>query len=232
MKPRYLLLLVGCFPLLSFAAMPVIDVSNLVQTTATVNQLKTQYETLLNQYQQLKDQYQSITGQYGWGKLKNTLQDLKAVRQWGADNWQAALDGMAGGNAERFAELIKQYQKAHIHLSADSYAKGRDTALAQEYDQAIKVNQAAHTQATYELDQINQHLQSLYELGQAVESNSNSGLKSAVDLNSRIAMQLGYLQVEQIRMQALMNQQLNQAQSSQISELTEAAEFNQAGVES
>ena len=81
--------------------------------------------------------------------------------------------------------------------------------------------------ATYEFDQINKHMQNLQELSQEIEKAPN--IKSAMDLNSRIEIELADIQVEELRMQTLMNQQKAQQQSTQIAQESEASQFNQAG---
>ncbi len=226
-------LLIGfaCWALQDNATIPVVDFANITQTATVVSQLRTQYQTLMNQYTTLKQQYQSIVGNYGWGAFQNDLSELQKVREWAPAHWQDALQGLSGGNPQRYQQLLKQYVSAHIIMAQTDYAKGADTALAQRYHNQVNSARASATQASYAFNNINTHLKTLYSLGQAIENaHKNHNLKSAVDLNSRIELEIGYISVAELRMQALLNEQLAESQSGRIAQETEAARFNQGGV--
>ncbi|OGT30629.1 MAG: hypothetical protein A3E87_06615 [Gammaproteobacteria bacterium RIFCSPHIGHO2_12_FULL_35_23] len=225
-----LLLSMNIFFTPALAMMPVIDVGEIVKTTEVINQLNGQYQSLQNQYHQLKAQYQSITGNYGWGNFENSLNELQQDREWSATDWQSALQGIAGGNAARYHQLLQQYQQANYSMNQETYAKGTDANLAQAYENQVATNQTSATQASYEFENINSHLTSLYKLGQEIEdSQKNSDLKSSMDLNSRIELEVGYIEVEELHMQTVLNEQTASIQASQIATENEAAEYNQAG---
>lgn len=194
------------------------------------NSMKTQASELKNQYSQMKEQYQSITGNYGWGNWKNSLSNLKQDHEWAASDWKSALSGMSGGNSQRYQQLLSQYKKNHLVMSSTKYAKGSDSNLSKSYQNQVQTNQASATTATYEFNDINNHLKTLYSLGQQIENaKKNNDLKSAVDLNSRIELEIAYISIEELRMQTLLNQQTAQVQSSKISLESEASQYNQAG---
>lgn len=201
------------------ANLPVIDVGDIAQNVKEVAQLK-------NQYNQMKQQYSSITGKYGWGNWKNGASDLNQ-REWAPSDWKSALAGMSGGNPGRYKELLNQYKQSHQTMSKDQFAKGSDQSLAASYQNQVQTNQASSVSATYEFNDINKHLQTLQQLGQQIEKAPN--LKSAIDLNSRIQLEVAYVSIEELRMQTVLNQQTSQAQASQIAQENEAAKFNQAG---
>src|SRR3990167_934435 len=222
---------------ISSAMMPVIDIGEIVKTTEMIQQLdqqyqelKDQYETMQDQYNQLKQQYSSITGNYGWGSWNNTLDNLQQQREWAASDWQSALKGMSGGNAARYKELLEQYKESNATMSQENYAKGSDQNLSKSYENEVQTNQASATTATYEFNDINNHLQNLYQLGQQIENaQKNNDLKSAVDLNSRVQLEVGYIAIEELKMSTIMNQQMAQMQSSKIALENEASQYNQAG---
>ena len=222
---------------ISSAMMPVIDIGEIVKTTEMIQQLdqqyqelKDQYETMQDQYNQLKQQYSSITGNYGWGSWNNTLDNLQQQREWAASDWQSALKGMSGGNAARYQQLLEQYKESNATMSQENYAKGSDQNLSKSYENEVQTNQASATTATYEFNDINNHLQNLYQLGQQIENaQKNNDLKSAVDLNSRVQLEVGYIAIEELKMSTIMNQQMAQMQSSKIALENEASQYNQAG---
>ncbi len=218
-------------------AMLVEDPTEWAKTLEVLHQLSTQYEILqrqynmvTNQFNQLKQQYGAITGNYGWGNLHNSLSDLEHEREFTASKWHDALNGLSGGNPARFNQLLSLYKQSHRTLDTNVYAKGADKQLAVMYQNEVKTNQASATTATYEFNDINKHLKMLYDLGQQIEnSKKNNDLKSAIDLNSRINLEIGYINAEEVRMTTILNQQLAQLQASRIALESEASQFNQAG---
>lgn len=204
----------------------VFDPQNYAENVAEVTSMSKQYETLKEQYDQMQQQYHSITGNYGWGNWNNGASDL-SKREWAPSNWHSALEGMSGGNPERYQELFSQYKQNHQTMSKDQFAKGSDQNLATSYQNQVQTNQASATSATYEFNDINKHLQHLQQLGKQIELANN--LKSAMDLNSRVQLEVAYISIEELRMQTVLNQQMAQSQASKIAEENEAAQFNQAG---
>ena len=217
--------------------LPVVDAGEIAKTFEVIKQLSTQYKLLKDQYDsmqqqvgQMQKQYSSITGNYGWGSWNNSMSDLQQKREWAPNDWQSSLKGLSGGNAARYQQLLSQYKKNHRTLTKVQYTKGADASLSRSYQNQVKTNQAAGTMATYEFNDINAHLQTLYNLGKQIENaHQNNDLKSAIDLNSRIQLEVAYLSMEELRMQTLINQQIAQMQSSTIVMEGEAAQFNQAG---
>ncbi len=205
------------------------DPTEWAHTIDVYNQLQKQYDTLKDQYNTLQQQYNAMTGQYGWGNWQNSASDLTQGREWAASDWQSALQGLAGGNPERYKELLAQYQQNHPTVDPNTYAKGTDPSLSKSYQGQVQTNQASGTMATYEFNAINTHLQMLQQLGQQLETKQNSDTKSAIDLNSRIQLEVAFISIEELRMQALMNQQVAQLQSATIQQESEASLYNQAG---
>ena len=212
----------------SFAFWPVIDPTEIARTETVIKSLSIQYDTLRQQYEQMQKQYAAMTGNYGWGSWNNSAADLKE-RKWSPSEWTSALNGMAGGNPERYQELLREYQSMNASMSESDYAKGTDQTLAKSYQNQVKTTQTSYATATYEFNDINRHLQNLYDLSQQIEDKKNSDMKSAMDLNSRIQIESSYIAMEEVKMSTLLNQQMAQAQSHQISDENEASQFNQAG---
>lgn len=213
----------------TYATMPVIDYTAILQMLKEFEQLKEQYKMISNQYDQMKTQYSSITGLRGMGNWENSLDELKNKREWAASDWQSALKGMSGGNPERYQQLLDQYKSEHAAMNASDYAKGSDDGLSKSYQNEVETNQASATTTSYEFNDINQHLQTLYDLGQQIENQKNKDLKASMDLNSRVQLEVGYISTEELRMQTILNQQMAELQSAKIETENEASQFNQAG---
>ena len=209
-----------------YASGIVFDPTNYAENFATATSLAKQYITLKKQYTQMHQQYNSITGNYGWGNWQNGSSDL-TQREWAPGDWHSALQGMSGGNPGRYDELVAEYKKSHQNMGSDQFAKGSDHALTASYKNQVQTNQASSVSATYEFNDINTHLKTLQQLGKQIETAKN--LKSAMDLNSRIQLEVAYVSIEELRMQTVLNQQMAQSQASKIAQENEAAQFNQAG---
>ncbi len=153
-----------------------------------------------------------MTGSYGMGKLNNSLSELKA-RQYSPDSWKDALKVQAGGVNNRYRELVRDYEKNHPDVADKSGLNGLGNNKDEEgrvknFRDGRAVNRAVSVQATYAYDNINKHLKNIYELSEKIDKTDNE--KAATDLNSRMMAEIGYLQAEQIKQQALQNQQVSE----------------------
>ncbi|NCX93492.1 MAG: hypothetical protein EBX40_02305 [Gammaproteobacteria bacterium] len=212
----------------AFGTLPVIDASSILETKAVLSQLETQYKTLLDQYQQIKNQYAAMIGHTQIGFFENDTV-AEAKREWMAADWQDALNEEAGGNPSRYAELLAEYKNQHENLSDADYEKGASPALAKSYRIQAQTNRVSGVGAAYEFNDINSHLKTLQALGEAIEGDKNPSLKSAIDLNARITLEVGFIEAEELRMQTLLNQQQAELQASQLTAEAEASRFNHAG---
>jgi type IV secretion system protein VirB5 len=171
-----------------------------------------------------EDQLDAITRNYGYGDILNSDDDLEK-REWSADTWDDALQGLSGGNSDRYQELLNSYQQDHPSLEHDEVAKGSTEVYATDYQQMVNTNQAANVHASYAFEEVNKHLETINELSKKIEEAENT--KAIADLTARINAEIAYLQVEQIKAISVMNEQLAQGQASEIVNRSEASKFNQ-----
>lgn len=223
----------GLFFILTFqsvrADMPVIDFATIAKLTQEIGQLKKEYNLLNDTYenaksqlQQTKQLVQDIEGNYGFGHLFNEQKDL-LERQWSPKTWQDALQGLSGGNSQRYQQLLENYKQNNSTLSLEEYKKGASSSRAAIYQKEVETNRAASVTASYAFDDIQQHLQKVHDLSYKIEEAPNS--KAATDLNSRLVAEVAYIQIQELKMQAVLNQQMAQQSSSQITTATELAKF-------
>lgn len=237
-------LLIGLIPTVQVhATMPVVDWSAIFQMTKQLKEMQRQYQVLNSTYrnttQQLqngqsilnnaKSQLQSTkdlinknSGHYGFGNLKNGIDDLKN-QQWSADSWADALKGKTKNNSVQYSQLLKSYQSNHKTLSQDDFQKGASIETAKSYQHSVEVNQAAGVQSAYAFNEVNKSLERIHQLSQKIEKADNT--KAAVDLNSRLLTEVAYLQTQNLKAQSLINQQLAQKQSLELSERAKASQY-------
>ncbi len=188
-----------------WAMLPVIDVD-------AISQLADQYQQL-QQINQINQQIQQYThnlvadaeGHYGMGDLMNSLSELKE-QQYSPDTWEQAVQGLSGNQNEDYQTLWTNYTQSHPYPSQEEFASGSDDSQAELFQQQTASNQASAVTATYAFNQVNQELQKIHDLSDHIDTTVNT--KAALDLNSRIAVELAYIQMQSLKMETIMNQQL------------------------
>lgn|SRR3989338_5693902 len=215
----------------TFAMLPVVDFGAIANLIKEFEQLKAQYDLLRQTYENAKAQLNSAKelvrdaeGHSGYGDILNSEQALQN-RAWSPDDWDSALKGLAGGNAERYHDLVKEYEDNHPSLTQDQYEKGTNAADAAIYENQIQNNKAATVTATYAFNDIKTQLNNIHELSQNIEKAGNE--KAAIDLNTRMQTEIAYTQVQILKQMALMNEQMASTRAHRIQYESEEAKFNQ-----
>ena len=188
-----------------------IHIGYMVQEIASLkqqyDQLVDQVKTAKSQLSNGKEQLKNITGNYGMGSLQNSTQDLEN-RKWTASSWQDTLKGIAGGNADRYNKLLEEYKKNHVVVNDDQFRQFRSEDSTKSYQESVQTNEAVATIARDQFSKVDDYMTKLHELGAEVEKTKNKNTKSAIDLNTRVTQELGYIMIEVVRMQtALANLQ-------------------------
>lgn len=205
---------------------PVFDLSVCLEAIKTYKQAEMMLEQAKEGVSLAQNQLTSLTGSYGWGSMFDTAADLQQ-RQFGADNWQDALKGIAGGNNARYESLMKAYKKAHPSLTEDQYRVTNTQAQVEQYDSHVDTVNAVAATSQMEYEKINEYMKNIHEIAKQIDSSKNSGIKSALDLNTKMAEQSAYLQAAMIRLNSVNAnlavseaQQQIQSQNNQVKFLT------------
>ena len=205
-----------------------------VYDDTSYQELVSEYDTLVDQYNKLQDMYTSLksidtSGQnihndlnglfeisgHPVGELYNDIGNEADSWKWTANTWDDELKSLSGGNNTRYTQLKNQYQTYYPNvMSQSTYEKGSTPEAAQAYAQATTVNQTALTEASYQFSDLNNRLTEIQNLSKQIGSATTE--KEALDLNSKLAVQQAYIQVEMLRMQTLVNQQFGQMQAEKL----------------
>jgi type IV secretion system protein VirB5 len=188
-----------------------------------LSELKAQYDELQSQTNSLKDIKNMNSGHYGFGNLSNGLDRLQSW-QSPTSTWDDALHNLSGGNQSRYQSLVSAYEKNHPALSESSYARYTTPERATRFKEDKAVNRAVITQTTDAYNQINEHMKALHELSKQIEATPNT--KGAIDLNSRLISEIGFIQLMSLRLQALMSQQIAQESLSGLEDRADIVRFN------
>ena len=195
-----------------------------------LRELQDQYRILSNTYQTAKGQLDNLnqlksmnSGHYGFGDLNNSLDSLQSW-QSPVSTWQDALQNLSGGNPQRYQSLIDAYEKNHPALDETNYARYTTPENAKRFKEDKAVNRAVLVQTTDSYNEINKHMDALHKLSKQIEKTSNT--KGAIDLNSRLITEIGFIQLMSLRLQALISQQAAQENLSVLQDKAEMAKFN------
>jgi type IV secretion system protein VirB5 len=206
------------------------DAQMIAITLKQLSELQNQYRVLKDTYQNAKSQLDNLnqlksmnSGHYGFGDLNNGLDSLQSW-QSPVSTWQDALHNLSGGNPERYQSLVDAYEKNHPALNETTYARNTTPENAARFKEDKAVNRAVQVQTTQSYNEINQHMAALHKLSLQIEKTANT--KGAIDLNSRLITEIGFIQLMSLRLQALMSQQVVQENLSELQDRAEMAKFN------
>ncbi|CZK76760.1 TrbJ/VirB5 family protein [Legionella pneumophila] len=195
-----------------------------------LSELQEQYRVLSDTYQTAKNQLDNLnqlksmnSGHYGFGDINNSLDSLQSW-QSPVSTWQDALQNLSGGNQQRYQALIDAYEKNHPALDEVSYSRFTTPANALRFKEDKAVNRAVMVQTTESYNEINKHMEALHKLSQQIEKTPNT--KGAIDLNSLLITEIGFIQLMSLRLQALISQQNAQENLSALQDRAEMAKFN------
>ena len=181
---------------------PVFDLSVWMQAIKTYNESVQMLEQAKNSVSLAKNQLTSLTGSYGWGSMLDSASQVQK-RSYGADNWQDALKGLSGGNNTRYESLLSAYKKAHPSLSGNQYRVTNTKSQSEQYSNHVNTVNAVAATSQMEYEKINEYIKNIHQIASQIDSSKNNGVKSAIDLNSRMAEQVAYLQAAMIRLNAV-----------------------------
>lgn len=209
-------------PITSYAAMPVIDVTNIVQNTLTAIRTLQQYEQMLKDYKTQLDeldqaikQVESLTGNRGIGDLLNGGA-YREARRYTPTTWRDTMRILeAGGLPGSVADVLAiyeghsdQYQIAERNVynvvdedapNAVAFAQRRDTNFA-----AMAVSEASYNQSQHRMENYESLMASIED---AVD------MKAIGDLTARINAENGTALAELIRLTAVQMQQVAAVQN-------------------
>lgn len=204
------------------------DAALLAKSIEQLEQLKKQYAVLNKNYKNAESQLTSLqklsqlnSGHSGFGRLRNSLPELKQLQS--ANSWRETLKGVSGGNPERYQELVRAYEKQHATLNSQQYRKGASKTRLEQFDNELQTTKAASVESEVTFNDINKNLERIHELSEQIEKADNT--KAAVDLNSRLLTEVAYLQAQNLKAQAILNQQIAMKSTTKLGDDAELSKY-------
>lgn len=178
----------------ALAALPVVDMGAIKQAIMQYQEMKRQYDMLKKQYDELMALKNSVTGSYGMSLLMNGVEDAASRRPL-PKTWQDVVElqkeGFYGNRLDHYAKLLPGI--ATKFLSSND--QDRDVVgykMAKDHTQAA----FAATEAVY--DQLQKRLTTIEGLVSQIDKTQN--VKEAMDLNSRIVAESGFVSLDLARL--------------------------------
>ncbi len=154
------------------------------------------------QIKNLESEWSALTKSYG---MSDTEAEQNA-RLWSADDWDQVINQASGGNNERFQQLMTSYSSMYPNVNSSKNIKVKNLE-ATSYSQQGQTTNAALAASNYTYDEINDHIKNLETiLHQVDDENKNQNEKAAIDLNSRLVAELGFIQIELLKLQSIHTQ--------------------------
>jgi hypothetical protein len=150
------------------------------------------------QLKQLQDEWAALTKSYAMGDSESD----REARLWSANDWQSVLNQASGGNNDRFQQLMKSYSEKYPTLASGGGANmNMDSLVKANYRDTGKTLNAAMATSEYAYNDVNARIKKLETLLAYVDDEGkNQNEKAAMDLNSRLVAELGFTQLEILKM--------------------------------
>jgi hypothetical protein len=185
-------------PMVSGAALPVIDTAAISQMIQQTEQFARQIALMAQQIVLLKEQVQSMKGSYGMGTLGGT------VNGWGTGAWKDIIDMVHSGvnpgdgaQVQAFRAAQSRYREAY----PESRVQTTNPRLKRSQADAYRVNIAGLSAGESTLNTLARNLAELETLKKKIDKTPN--LKAAMDLNAAIGVKQAQFTAELLRMQAV-----------------------------
>jgi type IV secretion system protein VirB5 len=222
-KGLCLCLLVFGSPMNAYAdILGVQDLGMIAQMGKQLVEMKKQYDKMQEQLNSANKLTQLNSGHYRYGTLLNDASSFQKRRTPDA-NWRATLSGVSGGNPQRYKDLVSAYEKQHPQLRAATLNNRMPQARRTQFEEEKAITETASVESEAALNEINDALDRIHKLSLEIENADST--KAAIDLNTRMLAEMAYLQVESVKAQAIMNQQLAMRASSDLENDTAFASY-------
>ena len=163
---------------------------------------------------ELRDtEWAALTKNYGASKFS-----MEENESWSQDDWDDLLAGADSDKYSEIATLMDTYQSKYPVLEAgkpDSVSV--DNLVGTTYTQEAETYRAGLATSQYSYNQINDRIAQLQSLLAKVDDDGyNVNEKASLDLNSRIAAEVGFIQLEMMRLQSIALQVQSTREQSQL----------------
>jgi Type IV secretion system proteins len=166
------------------AVVPVIDAKSIIGTLKNAQAIDEMKNMAHGDMEKLRGEFDALNP---LGFEEDRLSD----HTWSEDSWKSALSGVKNG------ENFKNDNK-------DIYAFSDQSSQKPEIDATLQTNSILETESAAEYDRLGSYTKTINELSNKIPAAEST--KSALDINNKLLVEVAYLEIEMIHMQALANQ--------------------------
>ncbi len=151
---------------------------------------------------EIKSEWAELSKNYGMSESEIEREN----RLWSADDWNNVLIAPSSGNPAKFNSL-KKYYSTNYPLLSDSAPLKLTQLSKNTYQNQNKTYNAALVTSAYSYDDINNRINKLDSILKEVDdTDKNPNVKAATDLNSRLVAEVGFIELEMLKMQSISTQ--------------------------
>jgi hypothetical protein len=168
----------------AIAIVPVIDAKAILGTLKNTQVIEEMKNISHGDMEKLRGEFDSINP---LGFKKDSLNE----RVWSENSWKSALSDV---------ETSKNFKKQN----RDIYEFSNQSPQQPEIESTLQTNSVLETESAAEYDRLLSYTTKINELSNKIQTAASA--KSALDINNKLLVEIAYLEVEMIHMQAIGNQ--------------------------
>lgn len=178
----------------------------------------TDTDLLLNQ-----EQWTAMRQAYN---MKRQLSNAVPAELWSSADWDEALQATSGGNSSRYNELKSAYSAKNPVMTTTGQTVDVGELTENTYTQKSDIANTALASSQYTYEDVDNRIQSFDELKEWLDDpNVNQNQKAAIDLNTRVLIEIGYIQTEMLRLQSVQAQVSAMKAQEEVNSITSEKNF-------
>ncbi len=207
----------------AYAAWPVIDVTAIAKLVQQIEEMKKQYDMLKQQYDEMVATKNAVTGSYGMSLLENSPLDMQGRREL-PGTWQEITSLQSSGVLPGvFTKTQEAFKNMLPNIDVKLFSQDPNNRNAASYKLSTDNTRAAFSATDAIYNKIQDRLKTIETLTQEIDKTAN--VKNATDLNSRIAAENGFLNIDMARLSSLQLSLQTAMQNNQNQATANHAEF-------
>lgn len=205
------------------AAWPVIDATAIAKLVQQIEEMKKQYDMLKQQYDEMVATKEAVTGSYGVSLLENGPLADQGRREL-PGTWQEITSLQSSGVLPGvFTKTQEAFKKLLPNIDTKLFSQDPNNRNAASYKISTDNTRAAFATTESIYNKIQDRLKTIETLTKEIDKTKN--VKNATDLNSRIAAENGFLNIDMARLSSLQLSLQTAMQNNQNQATASHAEF-------
>ena len=196
------------------------DVAAIAMNSSNMNDITSEFMPYMKTLDETSKEISKLTGQHfdwvedvQWRALTSSYQMGRVIENavptelWSSDQWDEAIAVTSGGNSSRFNQLKSAYAAQNPTITSSSPSVNVGQLNENTYTQKAAVTNTALAASQYVYEDTDNRVHSFDQMKAWIDDvNVNQNEKAAVDLNTRVLIEIGYIQNEMLKLQSIQAQ--------------------------